>query len=687
MNEMHEVLNNGDIENDEQQYNIVPLSEIKNMNEFRETLEYNYNINRQYDAKTLFEYACNINVEAVKYIIKYSNINIHENYEYCFRHACKKGTLEIVKYLIEYCEILNSKIDIHAYEEEGFLNACATGKLDIVKYLIEYGEKNNTKINIHICNDIVFRNLHFHTDVMTFLIRYCITNNEKINIHATNDRLFKIACLEKNIELLKFLMKYSSKIKSKYKMGIYKKCFDKACESKDLNTIKVIKYLLDNRQNMYNLESSFINLCIAGDLVSMKYLIEYVNKRKIRFDISKYKEEIFISLCSLSDIENIKYIIEYYESNNNKIIEASILEKGYNLLCSISVASKIYNTHGINYCDCNSCRRRAVYCQCYDCCSSVNMNTLEIIKYLLEYCSINKIKINVNNKEAWCNMYGTSNLEVMIYIIKYNINNNMQIDIKKLTDTFYIACSLGNLDVIKYIVEYNRKHNNTININIDRLFDCICCKNDTIKYIYEYCISIGIKIDLFSKDNYLFQSACYYNNMTIIKYLIDHSESEYKVIRVEYNDILSVIYGFNSFESIKIILNYCNKHNIQIEDDTFKYILFVTCGYMYDNLLNCIIDYYERRNIKIVFNKEDEHSIISLSNKCDKFTKYIIYLQQHNYSIVNIKSKKKKELTAFYKELLNKKYDSICTMRNKLISNNNIMYRYIFNVYYTLYFV
>ena len=52
-----------------------------------------------------------------------------------FIDACRKGQLDVVKYLLA-SDQLNEHADIHKADDLGFICACEQGHLEVVKYLI-----------------------------------------------------------------------------------------------------------------------------------------------------------------------------------------------------------------------------------------------------------------------------------------------------------------------------------------------------------------------------------------------------------------------------------------------------------------------------------------------------------------------------------------------------------------------
>ena len=116
-------------------------------------------------------------------------IDIHAKQDYAFRAACKRGHLDVVKFLLSFStnsfpndasfeveendssfrnslveendesfkvEKNNRKININAREDYAFRYACGNGHFPVVKFLLEYAEKNNLEIDIHAQRDFAF---------------------------------------------------------------------------------------------------------------------------------------------------------------------------------------------------------------------------------------------------------------------------------------------------------------------------------------------------------------------------------------------------------------------------------------------------------------------------------------------------------------------------------------------------
>ena len=108
-----------------------------------------------------------------------------------FIDACRKGQLDVVKYLLASDE-LTEHADIHASNDEGFVCACRYGHLEIVKYLLTSAELTEL-VDIHARNDEGFRSAcaQGHLEVVKCLI--IDMNIEKTNYIETylNENKYK----------------------------------------------------------------------------------------------------------------------------------------------------------------------------------------------------------------------------------------------------------------------------------------------------------------------------------------------------------------------------------------------------------------------------------------------------------------------------------------------------------------
>lgn len=79
------------------------------------------------------------NLKNIRYFLLVEKLDIHFNNDFVFRMACKKGYLEVVRYVLT-SEELTEHCDIHSQVDLGFRKACEFGQLSIVQYLTTSSE-------------------------------------------------------------------------------------------------------------------------------------------------------------------------------------------------------------------------------------------------------------------------------------------------------------------------------------------------------------------------------------------------------------------------------------------------------------------------------------------------------------------------------------------------------------------
>ena len=102
--------------------------------------------------KNLFDRSCHFNcLLYAKYLVQKETIDIHADKEQVFRSICKKGNIEVVKYLIELGENpKHGQINIHIQNEHIFILCCQRGHIDLIKFLIKLSNQSNYgQIDIH----------------------------------------------------------------------------------------------------------------------------------------------------------------------------------------------------------------------------------------------------------------------------------------------------------------------------------------------------------------------------------------------------------------------------------------------------------------------------------------------------------------------------------------------------------
>ena len=100
------------------------------------------------------------------------NIDVNANNDEAFRHACKYGKADVVKYLLK-----KRKINVHSNNDEGFVEACVYGHIDVVKYLLKY------KINVNMYNEYIFmKKATFCSGGIEYLLQIFILSKNTINM-------------------------------------------------------------------------------------------------------------------------------------------------------------------------------------------------------------------------------------------------------------------------------------------------------------------------------------------------------------------------------------------------------------------------------------------------------------------------------------------------------------------------
>jgi hypothetical protein len=102
-----------------------------------------------YDEVITIEYI----LEQILDCIHKESINVINNLLVIY---CRKGYLEIVKFIFHSATQKNLPIDIHFDEEKPFREACINSHLHVALWLYELSQEQKTLINIRACNDQAF---------------------------------------------------------------------------------------------------------------------------------------------------------------------------------------------------------------------------------------------------------------------------------------------------------------------------------------------------------------------------------------------------------------------------------------------------------------------------------------------------------------------------------------------------
>lgn len=119
--------------------------------------------------------------------------DLHTNYEYVLRRACRWGDLKTVKYLVQ------RGANIHILDEDALVQATFNGHLEVVKYLVEKGANINSKewiLRSSVC--------YGHLDIFKYLLEQGCVLDENINnilISASNHLEIIIFLLQKGADI------------------------------------------------------------------------------------------------------------------------------------------------------------------------------------------------------------------------------------------------------------------------------------------------------------------------------------------------------------------------------------------------------------------------------------------------------------------------------------------------------
>jgi len=117
----------------------------------------------------------NRGIDLIDYIFKFGNdndieIDIYYDDFKLFKNICRFGTIDILKYVLNYCDIMNKNIDEKLINIM-FINSCKNVYCMTIQYVIEYSEKINKRIDItgYLYN-IISTNEHNNK----YIIKYCL---------------------------------------------------------------------------------------------------------------------------------------------------------------------------------------------------------------------------------------------------------------------------------------------------------------------------------------------------------------------------------------------------------------------------------------------------------------------------------------------------------------------------------
>jgi ankyrin repeat protein len=425
---------------------------------FLHTIKPNNYIFQKYD---LYHMACiNKHVDIFDFLFTVGSMyNKKSNMLRLLRNSCNNGCINNIKFLFEYN---NEYFVSNMYEERCFFLACKKGHLNVVKYL--------TNIDNLINHSDVFNKLFsygtYHCEIEVFKYLISIHDNNKFVNHKFIE---KLCCHDENYEIAKYIIGIPEN-----NINIdHDKIFKYSCVFGNFNIIDVFLNVKDNGINIYDhAERMFLSSCKKGKFDMIKKLFD--DDHNINDYVSKYNfRNGFNSACQFGYFEIVKYLFDIYEKGiiyDENIINGDnyiINDKTFQSACKSGNIDSVKFLLDVqeNIIDINNNNNKAFLYAC----DSKNIHLLEFLfnvpgnDYLSECYNI--------CFDVFCSRF-KFNLNIIIFLLDAPNNN---INIRKNNDfAFRQSCEYKAADVALYFCEkiedYNVEVKNGKIINWSILF-------------------------------------------------------------------------------------------------------------------------------------------------------------------------------------------------------------------------
>jgi len=377
----------------------------------------------------------NDNLNMALTIMKYINkegINVDINYSYEFTdkniisYATRKNSTELVNLIIEYAESNNIILDFSDYEYNNnkyspIMNSIRNDNFSMVKMLMEYIDSNGVNFNCNI-HDIA------------------------------GDNLLSYATNKNNIELIKMIIKYANKHNVILRMVDYYD-EDKICSP--------LIYAFEN-----------------DNLDMVRILMKYINEKNIKFNINykvgSERKNLLSYAIEKKSVTLLKEVIDYSNNNNktidlsddeiseyNNIIISVMKYKNIDMALSviISIMKYLIKNDDINIVNCEKDPwNRLLF-------FGINNNSTELVDLILKYDGIKKENNNNFFKIVEAKKYSLLNYamkkdnidivkKILNYIIKNEINFNINKNISVNIYLFLYAAYKNDLELVQTIIKY-----------------------------------------------------------------------------------------------------------------------------------------------------------------------------------------------------------------------------------------
>lgn len=249
-------------------------------------------------------------LDIIKYLLSFDKYkNIFTQYIFSFEFACLSGNIELVKYLLRL-DIIN--INTLSENIDGsFHRACESGNIELVKFLLELF----TSIDISYNEEMPFQDACRSGNIE--MVKYLLEIKPDIDIFAYKNEAIKTACYCGSIEITKYLLELTQikdKNNSEFNFNIKKLLI---CTAQSCN-LELFKFLLSNEFNnnidlSFNNETLLIIACNSRNNALVKYLIEIKPDIDIHTTNSiKGKDYCFKFVCAKKNMELVEL---FYRKN------------------------------------------------------------------------------------------------------------------------------------------------------------------------------------------------------------------------------------------------------------------------------------------------------------------------------------------------------------------------------------
>ncbi len=247
------------------------------------------------------------------------------------RQAIKCGHFNVIEYITLLCQTkpqYYKAIKINTHNEILYTTACEYGQIDIVKHLTTLYkiDKRYRRINIHVNNECGFIKAcrEGHTDVVMYLCELFM-NDKKYNKINNISKGFHIACSKGRFKIVKYLLSLYKKFNiidsdpftlAKKQVRYHMIYID---DTKIGDHYIIIKYLtklykIDNKYQPLYINYIFENACVKHNIKLVKYLILLCKKDKNYQPINMYNKNL-IRLIETS-YQPSYYLREQYSDIN-----------------------------------------------------------------------------------------------------------------------------------------------------------------------------------------------------------------------------------------------------------------------------------------------------------------------------------------------------------------------------------